>query len=82
MNMTYGIIKNEYIFDGESRISYGVAVYDDPETQGTASIIHSISDISSDYEAIANLVSTCNRLQLSPFHLSDVIDDFLTPILI
>ncbi len=81
MNTAYGIIKNEYIFEGEHRISYGIAVYDAPELLGTTSVICSVPDIYSNYDAIAELVATCNRLQLSPVHLSDVIDDFLTLIL-
>ncbi len=80
--MPYGIIKNEYLFEGEHRISYGIAVYDAPELLGTASVICSVPDICSDYDAIAELVATCNRIQLSPMHLSDVVEDFLAPTLI
>ncbi len=35
-----------------------------------------INDISGDYDQLAALVGRCNRAQLSPIHLSDVIEDF------
>lgn len=36
-----------------------------------------ISDISTDKSKVEKLVSLCNKLNLSPAHINDVIEDFL-----
>ncbi len=77
MNVTYGILICEYILENEHLISYGIAVYDTPDILGIASVCFSIPDICSDFDAVANLVHTCNRLRLSPLHLTDAVDDFI-----
>ena len=43
---------------------------------GADTILASVSDITEDRPTIAALVSRCNRLELSPMHLLDVIEDF------
>ncbi len=60
------------------RISYGIAAYIHSEEEEFASIIASAHDISSDREKVLDLVSRCNRMELSPAHLADVIEDFLS----
>ena len=44
---------------------------------GSATIVASVHDITSDKDAIAALVDDCNRLELSTIHLLDVVEDFI-----
>lgn len=71
----YGITEEVYSLGERSRLSYGIAAY--TEQDGTATIVASVRDITSDKAKITALVRSCNRLALSPLHLRDVIEDFL-----
>ena len=77
----YAITEETYLLpDGRaegSRLAYGIAAYADWETTGTASVVASMHDICEDKERLMSLVCECNRLQLSPIHLQEVIEDFL-----
>ena len=73
----YGIIEEIYVLGDDRRVSYGISVYSDSKTDGTANIIHSIRDVSSDLSLMTELVNLCNRLSLSTCHLTDVVSDFL-----
>jgi len=53
--------------------AFGVSV----SPKGKAHILQSFPDVSTNKESLAALVLQCNRLQLHPIHLRDVIDDFL-----
>ena len=75
--VTYGIIEETYALQRNARTSYGIAAYADSAQQGTATIVVSVHDITSDKERLQELISICNHLQLSPIHLSDVIEDFI-----
>ena len=77
MTVTYGITEEKYTLGQQTRISYGIAVYSNSETDGTGAVIASIHDISEDKEKLSRLVQTCNCLELSVIHLRDVIEDFL-----
>jgi hypothetical protein len=76
-SITYGISTEKYESNKECRISYGIVVYSEIDKDGTATIIASIRDISSDKKAVEELVQKCNLLKLSLLHLSDVVEDFL-----
>ena len=76
--LTYGVIEETYRLGADVRTSYGIAVYADAEHDGTATVVSSFSDVCSDRRPLDNLVEWCNLLQLSPTHLRDVIDDFLS----
>ena len=52
---------------------YGIAAYADTEKDGVASV----HDVTTDKQALDELVSLCNRLELSTVHLLDVVEDFL-----
>ncbi len=71
----YGLIREEYSEGGEWRLSYGIAVYAHPRASGSATVIASVHDITSDREALEELVLRCNRGGLSPHQLRDIIDD-------
>jgi len=75
--MTYDILEEAVSTDDTYRISYGIIVYSESEADGTVTILKSVHDITEDRRAVAELVSLCNRLALSPLHLLDVVDDFL-----
>jgi len=76
-DITYGITEEIYTLGDDRRVSYGIAAYSNSESDGTATIVVSIRDISSDKSQISKLVNVCNRLSLSTYHLMDVICDFL-----
>ena len=77
LNVTYGIVEEKYTTENDSRISYGISAYSDANETGTATIIASVHDITSNRERLARLVDDCNRLKLSTEHLLDVVEDFL-----
>lgn len=77
MNVTYGVTEEIYSLGATSRISYGIAAYADAEEDGTATIVVSVHDVTTDKQALDDLVSLCNRLELSTVHLMDVVEDFL-----
>lgn len=71
--ITYILCRESYKTKRSERITYGIAAYaEDKQT-----CITKLHDITSDKNALAELVSLCNRLQLSPIHLHDVVEDFL-----
>lgn len=78
MNIKYGITEEIYALGADRRVSYGIAAYANAEEDGTATIVASVHDITSDRQALAELVLSCNRSELSVIHLDDVIEDFLT----
>ena len=78
MNVTYAVSEEKYVIGNESRISYGIVAYSNAEQEGAATIVASIRDITSDNHRLIKLVDDCNRLELSPLHLPDVVEDFLS----
>ncbi len=72
----YGLIREEYFWDGQCRVAYGIAVYAHPHASGSAGIIASVRDMTDDRAAVERLIRQCNEGDLSLTHLSDVIDDF------
>ena len=75
--ITYGIFTGIYECKKECRTSYGIVVFADIDEDKTATIVALIRDISSDRKAVEELVQKCNLLNLSLYHLSDVVEDFL-----
>ncbi len=75
--VTYRITEEYYSLGTDSRISYSIVAYADAEEDGTATVLRSVHDITSDREKLKALVAICNRLKLSTIHLQDVIEDFL-----
>ena len=78
MNVTYAVAEEKYVIGNESRISYGIVAYSNAEQEGTATIVASIRDITSDKNRLKRLVDDCNRLKLSTVHLYDVVEDFIS----
>ena len=78
MTITYGITEELYSLGEIRRTSYEIAAYADVDEEGTATIVASVHDITSDKHKLAELVRKCNQLGLSVVHLNDVVEDFLT----
>ena len=77
MNVTYGLTEEVYSLGDSSRIAYGIAAYADTEEDGTATIVATVHDVTTDKQALDELVSLCNCLELSTVLLMDVVEDFL-----
>ncbi len=73
---SYEMIEERYEEGEQTRVSYGIAVC--AESNGVVDTIRTVDDITSDRERLLCLVQDCNRLKLSPLHILDVVDDFLT----
>ena len=78
INVTYAVTEERYSLGDAIRVSYGIAAYSDVSENGTATIVASVHDVTSDRENLSKLVDYCNRLKLSTIHLSDVVEDFLS----
>ena len=78
MNVTYAVAEEKYALGEEKRISYGIVAYANAEQAGTATIVASVRDITSDKNRLKKLVYDCNRLELSTVHLHDVVEGFLS----
>ena len=78
INVTYAVAEEKYVLNKEKRTSYGIVAYADAEHNGTATIVASVHDITSDEQSLKRLVDDCNRLKLSTVHLADVVEDFLS----
>ena len=74
----YGITEEIYELNGEKRTAYGIALYANSDSDGTATVLLSAQDVSANKESLEALVEACNRLELSPIHFFDIIEDFLT----
>ena len=62
----YSVISKIIEIEGKTAVTFGISC----ETV-------SIDDISTNEMEIKDLVDKCNRLELSPIHLYDVVEDFL-----
>lgn len=58
--------------DGDHYISYGIVVLDEADRE----VAH-VSDVSTRKAAVTELCSVCERCQIDPIHLHDVIEDML-----
>lgn len=73
----YRITHEERILEGRNYHAYGIAV-DLKESDGAAAReIARIDDIAASAETLRPLVELCSRLELSPIHLAEIIDDFI-----
>lgn len=76
-DVTYGVSEEKYSLGTVTRISYGIVVYSNSGTDGTAAVIASARDVCADKQRMENLAEKLNRLEVSPIHLYDVIADLL-----
>ena len=74
MNHKYVTMKTVYPNGARTRKAYGIAVI---STLDNVSILHEISDITTERKKLKSLVNLCNRDKLEIEHLQNAIDDFL-----
>lgn len=73
MGYKYYVVKEELYSDHEGGYTaYGIAV------QYKHTVYTTVSDISTDIKKVQTLADYCNRLQLYPKQLREVVEDFLT----
>lgn len=77
MNVTYGVVRQVYILGEQHRCAYGLVAYANADQDGTATIIASANDISSDMQSVCELADKCNQGKLSLIHFDDIVEDFL-----
>lgn len=75
--VTYGIVEEKYTLGDESRTSFGIAAYADVSSNGTATIVASVNDITDDKNMLLEFLENCNELGLALAHLTDAVEDFL-----
>lgn len=63
----YTLTEENKILEEQEYTAYGIR-YDDE---------YIINDVSEDKEAVRRLVADCNKYELDPVHLRDVVEDFL-----
>lgn len=76
-NITYAAVQEVYSIKNKKRISYGIVAYSDPSSDDTVTIVASARDISPDLSKISSFVNELNRMNVSPDHLQDVVENFL-----
>ena len=62
----YSLTSKIIEIEGKTAVTFGISY-------GTVSI----DDVSTDRVEMMNLIDKCNRLELSPTHLFEVVEDFL-----
>jgi hypothetical protein len=77
MSTKYGITKEIYSNESNTRTAYGISTYENTDNTETEYALETVSDVTSDEEKLTELVEICNRLALSNLHLNDIIEDFL-----
>ena len=73
MDCKYVLVSDTYSDDTGTHAGYGIAVVDRKRVTISAAL-----DLSPNESEVADLVSKCNRLKLSPVHFQDVVEDFLS----
>lgn len=71
----YTINEKTISINDMSCISYGVDIYDD--TYGRMILLLKIYDISTEKNKVEGLISSCNKLNASPTHIFEIIEDIL-----
>ena len=68
----YSIFKENMSNEDGEYTSFGITIED-----SNGDVIKSITDISTDEIVVRDLCERCNKGQLHPIHLYDVVEDFL-----
>ena len=71
----YRVVEKTHHLEHDKR--YGIAVYS-LSPSGKEELLSVRNGLTEDKGGLQNLVDLCNRLKLSPIHLDDVVEDFLT----
>ncbi len=76
-NITYGVSKEIYSYNGVTREAYGLVAFADVEIDGTATIVASANDLSCDEIRLQNLADKCNEGKLELVHFNDIVEEFI-----
>ena len=71
----YRVVEKTHHLEHDKR--YGIAVYY-LTPNGEEKLLSVRNGLTEDKGGLQSLVELCNRLKLSPIHLDDVVEDFLT----
>ena len=71
-NYEYSTVSNDCEVEGYKYTGYGIAV-----KEKGSDFIRVFSDVSRNQKQIDDVVESCNRLELDPIHIEDVIEDLL-----
>ncbi len=70
--LIYRVIRSRMTNDDLAEyVTYGI------QLSRNGCILSEINDISTDFQAVCALADQCTRLELSPVHFPDVIEDFI-----
>ena len=75
MKTKYILVIGEQSVREGGRISYGIAMAE--ETENETKVVRAFEDMTTDIGKMERLVDLCNKLELDPDHLDDVVDDFI-----
>lgn len=67
----YFLITGTYVVEESKHMGYGIGYRADKD-------ILCFEDVTTNRNAIQHLIKQCNDLKLSPIHLADVIQDFIS----
>ena len=76
-NITYGVSKEIYSYNGVTREAYGLVAFAEVEIDGTATIVASAIDLSCNEIKLQELANKCNEINLELVHFNDIVEDFL-----
>lgn len=74
-SITYGVSKKAYLYEGTTREAFGLVAY--AELDGTATIVATANDLSSDEIKLQELANKCNEDKLELVHFNDIVEDFI-----
>lgn len=78
MKTEYCVVEEKYIVGKKEYIAFGIAEIENYED--SYSVIMHLHNICSDFGMIEKILEKCNRLDISPIHLNEVITDLLNDI--
>ena len=76
MKVLYEINQKTSLIDNRPQTTYGISAFAYSNSQ--KNLIDEIYDVSSKRQEVEGLVKKCNHLGLSPTHLKEIADDFIT----
>ena len=76
-DLFYAVFEEVRSIDGVLHPVFGIGLYRLSDPCAVPELLLHVGNVSSDRAVLEALAERCNRLGLSPLHLSDVIDDFL-----
>lgn len=76
MEYKYIIVVETYHDGQEDRIGYGIAAIA-KKSEKEMTIVKVAPDVSPNCAEVRHLIELCNKFELSPIHLYDVVEDFI-----